>query len=372
MAQHAATQPPDGATERTDRDPAPAVSRALRILTSLAEAEAARDEALAQVPNPPDDSAPDGFAEEDAEVLRVVGEPVPPAEAKEHTEIGRFDMERAARLSGSRFGYLIGDTALLALALYRFALDTAVKHGHTPMLPPVLERLPIDAVTCYFEPDGTFPNHEPNPLLPENREFIVAKTLEARADLGVAYDGDADRCLAVDHAGEVVDGDQLLAVLALALRDAGRLKADTVVATVMSNLGFVQAMRREKVGVRQTKVDDRYVLEAMKAHGHTLGGEQSGHVIMSEHATTGDGVLTALHLASRMARTGRSLAELASVMNRLPQVLVNVSGVDKARAGTDAGLLAAVAEADTLNAERPKIRANVVGHDLLIETCVRL
>jgi phosphoglucosamine mutase len=177
-------------------------------------------------------------------------------------------------------------------------------------------------------------------------EVLQKAVIEHEADLGFALDGDADRCLAVDHAGNVVDGDQLLAVLALAMRDACTLKADTVVATVMSNLGFVQAMRAEGVGVRQTKVGDRYVLEAMKAFGYTLGGEQSGHVIMSGHATTGDGILTALHVLDRMAHQQQSLASLAGVMNRLPQVLVNVPGVDKARADEDALLAAAVAEAE--------------------------
>src|SRR5690606_18826553 len=114
------------------------------------------------------------------------------------------------------------------------------------------------------------------------------------ADAGFGLDGDADRCLAVDANGEVVDGDQILAILALSLRDRGELHADTVVATVMSNLGFVNALRSNDINVVQTKVGDRYVLEAMKALGYTLGGEQSGHVIMSAHATTGDGILTAL------------------------------------------------------------------------------
>jgi phosphoglucosamine mutase len=147
----------------------------------------------------------------------------------------------------------------------------------------------------------------------------------------------------VDHEGAVVDGDQLLAILALALRDRGRLVDDTVVATVMSNLGFVQAMQREGVKVEQTKVGDRYVLEAMKARGFVLGGEQSGHVILSDHATTGDGILTALQVLDRVAATGRPLRDLAAVMNRLPQVLVNVPGVDKARADTDDQLMEAVA-----------------------------
>ena len=162
--------------------------------------------------------------------------------------------------------------------------------------------------------------------------------------------------------GKIVDGDQILAILALALHEAGRLKNDTVVATVMSNLGFVQAMQAAGITVEQTRVGDRYVLEAMKAGGFSLGGEQSGHVVMSEHATTGDGVLTALHVMSRMAATGPSLAELASVMRRLPQVLINVPGVDKGRADSDAALLAAVAAAESeLGRVRPGAAA-AVGH----------
>ena len=157
------------------------------------------------------------------------------------------------------------------------------------------------------------------------------------ADVGFALDGDADRCLAVDHEGNVVDGDQILAILAQSLHEQGRLAKDTVVATVMSNLGFVHAMREAGIGVRQTKVGDRYVLEAMNISGYSLGGEQSGHVIMSDHATTGDGILTALSVLERMATTGRSLQDLAAVMTRLPQVLVNVPGVDKSRADDDAG-----------------------------------
>ena len=149
------------------------------------------------------------------------------------------------------------------------------------------------------------------------------------ADVGIAHDGDADRCLAVDASGELVDGDQILAVLALAMRDAGNLVDDTVVATVMSNLGFKLALTAAGVTVLQTAVGDRYVLEEMRAGGYTLGGEQSGHVVMLDHATTGDGSLTALHLLARVAESGKSLADLAAVMVRLPQVLVNVRGVDK-------------------------------------------
>ena len=158
---------------------------------------------------------------------------------------------------------------------------------------------------------------------------LRAAVLEHAADAGVALDGDADRCLAVDAGGEVVDGDQILAILAVAMRESGVLRADTAVVTVMSNLGFRLAMEREGIAVVETAVGDRYVLEAMKAGGYSLGGEQSGHVIMLDHATTGDGTLTALHLLARVASTGETLASLASVMERLPQVLVNVKGVDR-------------------------------------------
>lgn len=170
--------------------------------------------------------------------------------------------------------------------------------------------------------------------------------VDNHADLGLAFDGDADRCLAVDAEGTLVDGDQILAILALALKEKGELSSDTVVATVMSNLGFVNAMKANGVRVDQTKVGDRYVLESMNDNGFTLGGEQSGHVIMSEFATTGDGVLTGLHLAARMVRTGKSMKELASVMSRLPQVMVNVKGVDKSRAGIDTEVTSAVAAAN--------------------------
>jgi phosphoglucosamine mutase len=173
---------------------------------------------------------------------------------------------------------------------------------------------------------------------------LRAAVVEHGADAGFALDGDADRCLAVDATGEVVDGDQILAMLALTLRDRGRLANDTVVATVMSNLGFVNAMESAGIDVLQTKVGDRYVLEAMEQGGHGLGGEQSGHVILRDHATTGDGTLTALMIMSRMIETGQSLAGLASVMTRLPQVLVNVPDVDRTRADSDPALLAAVEE----------------------------
>ncbi len=208
--------------------------------------------------------------------------------------------------------------------------------------PEVFRELGAEVVAIHAEPDGLNINEACGSTHPEALQQAV---IAHGADAGFAFDGDADRCLAVDGLGELVDGDQILAILALALKEQGRLVNDTVVATVMSNLGFVQAMSAAGVAVVQTAVGDRYVLEAMRASGFNLGGEQSGHVIMSDHATTGDGVLTALSIAARIVSSGRTLADLASVMTRLPQVLVNVPGVDKSRASTDADVAAAVAEA---------------------------
>ncbi|MCW2845289.1 MAG: phosphoglucosamine mutase [Nocardioides sp.] len=201
-------------------------------------------------------------------------------------------------------------------------------------------------------------------------EPLRKAVLEHGADCGFALDGDADRCLAVDHEGNVVDGDQLLAVLALAMAADGHLAKNTVVATVMSNLGFVHAMKAAGVGVRQTKVGDRYVLEAMRISGYSLGGEQSGHVIMSRHATTGDGILTALHVLERMAATGQSLQSLASVVTRLPQVLVNVPGVDKSRTDEDAVLAAALAEEEAALGDTGRVLLRSSGTEPLVRVMV--
>ena len=172
---------------------------------------------------------------------------------------------------------------------------------------------------------------------------LARAVLEHGADVGIAHDGDADRCLAVDATGTVVDGDQIMAIIALAHKEHGRLAHDTLVATVMSNLGLIRAMEQHGISVRQTRVGDRYVLEDMSAGGYTLGGEQSGHIVFSDHATTGDGILTGLSLVARMAETGKSLAELARVMTVFPQILVNVGGVDRERLDGDQGVADAVA-----------------------------
>ena len=199
-------------------------------------------------------------------------------------------------------------------------------------------------------------------------ELLQAAVLEHGADLGLAHDGDADRCLAVDATGAVVDGDQLLALLAVGMQARGELGTSTVVATVMSNLGFVRAMDAHGIRVVQTAVGDRYVLEAMRAGGHALGGEQSGHTVLLDHATTGDGLLTGLSVLGRMAETGQSLAELAGVMTRLPQVLVNVRA-ERSRA-QDSDVLDAVASEEGLLGGSGRVLLRPSGTEPLVRVMV--
>ena len=190
------------------------------------------------------------------------------------------------------------------------------------------------------------------------------------ADLGIAHDGDADRCLAVDADGNVVDGDQILAICALAMREQQRLRHDTVVATVMSNLGFHHAMRDAGITVVSTAVGDRYVLEALRAHNYSLGGEQSGHVVFTDQATTGDGLLTALHVMARMAETGAPLGELAAVVQRLPQVLVNVRVSDKAAVAQSPRVRAAVAAAEAELGDGGRLLLRPSGTEQLVRVMV--
>ncbi|MFC7456869.1 phosphoglucosamine mutase [Brachybacterium sp. GCM10030267] len=193
---------------------------------------------------------------------------------------------------------------------------------------------------------------------------------EKGADIGVAFDGDADRCLAVDADGEIIDGDQIMGILALDLKEKGRLHDDTLVVTVMSNLGLKLAMREHGIMLGQTAVGDRYVLEEMNLGSYSIGGEQSGHVILADHATTGDGELTALHLIQRMASTGRTARELADVMTRLPQALINVKNVDKARATIDRGVLDAVAAAENELGETGRVLLRPSGTEPVVRVMV--
>jgi phosphoglucosamine mutase len=200
-----------------------------------------------------------------------------------------------------------------------------------------------DVTAIHADPDGLNINDDCGST---HLNSLQAAVVEHGADLGLAHDGDADRCLAIDAAGNLVDGDHIMAILAIAMKQAGQLHGDTLVATVMSNLGLHRALRDAGITVQITGVGDRYVLEGLAAGGFSLGGEQSGHVVLPEFATTGDGVLTGLRLMGVMAQTGKTLAELASVMTTVPQVLINVPVSDKTTVAADPAVSAAVAKAE--------------------------
>ena len=196
--------------------------------------------------------------------------------------------------------------------------------------PELFKRLGCELVELFCEVDGHFPNHHPDPSKPENLADVIRALRDTDAEIGLAFDGDGDRVIAVDHFGRVVDGDRLIALAALLLREEGRLHHDTVVVTVMSNLGFHKAMAAAGIEVVTTGVGDRYVLEALDAGGFSVGGEQSGHIIYRDIATTGDGLLAGLRLAQFVHHHHEALADLAAnVMTSYPQLLVNVKVAER-------------------------------------------
>jgi phosphoglucosamine mutase len=233
--------------------------------------------------------------------------------------------------------YLLGTLAHKLDGL-RVVVDCA--HGAASGVgPAVLARAGAEVTAIAAAPDGENIN---DGVGSTHLSGLVDTVRRVGADAGVAFDGDADRCLAVSADGAIVDGDAILAICALGLREQGRLRSDTLVTTVMSNLGLHHAMRDAGVRVVTTPVGDRYVLEALRSQDLSLGGEQSGHVVFADQATTGDGLLTALQLLGRVAGTGLPLAELAGVLRRLPQVLINVPVADKARVAAAPAVVAAV------------------------------
>jgi len=275
--------------------------------------------------------------------------------------------EPAGRALADFEDHLVGALEGRSLEGLRVVLDCA--NGAASLIAPrVLEALGAEVHALSVAPDGVNINDGCGSTFPAALQRAVVAT---GADAGLALDGDADRVLAVDHLGALVDGDQVLALCALDLRSRGKLRDDTVVATVMANLGFRRAMATAGVRVEETAVGDRYVLEALERGGWSLGGEQSGHVIFTELATTGDGILTGLLLLDLVARSPRALAELAAaVMERMPQVLRNVT-VPAARAGDVMTLISpAVRAAEAQLDDAGRVLVRLSGTEPLVRVMV--
>ena len=254
----------------------------------------------------------------------------------------------------------------VSLAGIKVVVDCA--NGAASFVAPMaLEKAGATVIAIANKPDGLNIN---DGVGSTHLDFLRDAVLKNKADIGIAHDGDADRCLAIDAAGNVIDGDFILAILAQGFKSRGKLNEATVVATVMSNLGFLIAMKDAGINVVKTAVGDRYVLENMLENKYTLGGEQSGHIIMREFAGTGDGLLTALQLIAEMARSKKSLQELSKIMNRFPQVLINVSGVAKEKLDSSTAIKAAVTkyEAELGDAGRILLRAS--GTESLVRVMV--
>jgi phosphoglucosamine mutase len=233
--------------------------------------------------------------------------------------------------------------------------------------PEAYRRAGAEVIAIFNQPDGWNINEDCGST---HLHQLRAAVIKEGADVGIAHDGDADRCLAIDGAGNEIDGDHILTLLARGFKARGKLKGNTVVATVMSNLGFMHAMKDAGIKIETTSVGDRYVLENMIANDFSLGGEQSGHVIMREFANTGDGILTALQLLQEIVRTGKPLQELSSAMVRFPQVLINVKDVAKEKLGSSEAIAAAVKSAEDLLGDSGRVLLRASGTEALIRVMV--
>ncbi|GAB3463289.1 phosphoglucosamine mutase [Streptomonospora sediminis] len=286
-----------------------------------------------------------------------------PAEGAVGAAVGRVS---DAADSAERYIRHVVETLPHRLDGLRVVVDCA-KGASAAVAPEALRRAGAEVIAIHDDPNGLNINEGCGST---HLDDLRAAVSHHGADAGIAHDGDADRCLAVAADGSVVDGDQILGILALELHESDRLAQDTLVVTVMSNLGLKLAMQAAGITVVETPVGDRYVLEAMREGGFSLGGEQSGHVVITNHATTGDGLLTGLHLLGAVSRRGLALDELAKVMTRLPQVLINVRGVDKTRAKSSAALSEAVARAESELGDTGRVLIRPSGTEPMVRVMV--
>jgi len=317
--------------------------------------------------NPAPDNGIKIFARGGVKLPDLVEQRIEEAMAGEKLRPTGGDVGRVVRFADAEDRYAIHLLASLPHRLDGLHVVLDCAHGAASGVSPETFRNAGAKVTVIgADPDGININ---DGVGSTHLDKLAAEVVRVGADVGIAHDGDADRCLAVDANGTVVDGDQIMAILAVAMKARGQLASNTLVATVMSNLGLHRAMAEHGIHVETTGVGDRYVLERMNEGGFSLGGEQSGHVIMSRYATTGDGVLTGLHLCAEMSRTGRSLQDLASVMTVFPQVLVNVRGVERTRA-TDQDVADAVAAASAELGDSGRVLLRPSGTEPMVRVMV--
>ncbi|MCZ0729178.1 phosphoglucosamine mutase [Mycolicibacterium iranicum] len=260
----------------------------------------------------------------------------------------------------------VGKAATTRLDALTVVVDCA--HGAASVAGPLAYRAAgANVIPIHADPDGLNINDGCGST---HMEALRAAVVSYGADLGLAHDGDADRCLAVDAHGRVIDGDAIMVVLALAMKESGELAFDTLVTTVMSNMGLHLAMRAAGIDIRTTGVGDRYVLEELRAGDFSLGGEQSGHIVLPNFGTTGDGIVTGLRLMARMAQTGRSLASLAEPMQTLPQVLINVEVADKATVAEAPSVRDAVAQVEEELGDTGRILLRPSGTEQVVRVMV--
>ncbi len=278
---------------------------------------------------------------------------------------GPRQLGRAARLEDAGGRYIEAAKATfprgLTLDGLKIVVDCANGAAYR-VAPTVLWELGATIVAVGVEPDGFNINRDCGSTVPE---FLRAQVVEHEADLGIALDGDADRLLLVDERGELVDGDQILALIARSWKQSGRLKGDGVVATVMSNLGLERFLEADGLALHRTRVGDRYVVEQMRATGLNVGGEQSGHVILSDYATTGDGLVAALQVLAVLVESGRPASEVCKMFDRLPQLLRNVrfAGVSPLK---NPVVMAAVADAEALLGSKGRVLLRLSGTEPLV------
>ncbi|MGH3440887.1 MAG: phosphoglucosamine mutase, partial [Nitriliruptorales bacterium] len=279
------------------------------------------------------------------------------------TDVGRIIHDEVRKTTYVQHLVDAAETELGGLKVVVDGANGAASH----IAPLVYRRLGADVETIHCDPNGANINAGAGSTHPE---VISSAVLEHGADVGLSHDGDADRLVAATREGDEVDGDVTLAILARHRKQIGTLKGDLVVTTVMTNLGFKRSMERHGIEVVETPVGDRYVLAAMRGQGAVLGGEQSGHLIVLDEATTGDGILTAVKLLSVVRETGTPLAELASVMERLPQVLVNVRVADRDALEGSQAVWDAVAAEETLLGDEGRILLRASGTETVVRVMV--